>query len=202
MKHAGRQTGFTLVEIAIVVTIIGLLVASVLGGQALLRSSEAQEIIGMVKDLSSAVQGFKQRFRYLPGDFPVDAASPEIPDVSAACRIGGSGAGNGNGQISSNESACAAEHLIRAGMVRGDPATGFVTRYGSVRLIATNDATANVTGFPASVLNVVEMANIPCDEAMDIARKLDAGELQTGRRVRASVAACASGSVPFLAFAL
>jgi prepilin-type N-terminal cleavage/methylation domain-containing protein len=202
MRLAGPQAGFTLVEIAIVVTIIALLMATILGGQALLRSGEAQEIIGTAKDLSAAVQVFKQRFRYLPGDFPVDAANPEILNVSAACRVGGSGAGNGNGQISSDESACAAEHLIRAGMIRGDPATGFVTRFGAVRLIAANDATVNVAGFPASVLNVVEMANIPCDEAMDIARKLDAGELQTGGRVRASVAACTSGNVPFLAFAL
>lgn len=37
----------------------------------------------MVKDLSSAVQGFKQRFRYLPGDFPIDAASPEGFQMSA-----------------------------------------------------------------------------------------------------------------------
>lgn len=203
MKFAGRQAGFTLVEIAIVVTIIALLMASILGGQALLRSGEAQEIIGMAKDLSAAVQNFKQRYHYLPGDFPVDAANPEIPDVSAACRVGGSGAGNGDGQISNAESACAAEHLIRAGMVRGDPATGFVTRFGAIRLIAVNDITVNVTGFPASVLNVIEVANIPCDEAIDIVRKLVAGELQTDRAmVRASVASCTSGNVPFLAFAL
>ena len=202
MMSARGQAGFTLVEISIVVVIIALLMATIMGGQALVRSGEAQEIIGTAKDISSAAQVFKQRYRYLPGDFPVDAASPEIPNVSAACRVGGSGAGNGNGQISSDESVCAAEHLIRASLVRGDPATGFVTRFGAVRLIAANDATANVAGFPASVLNIVEMANIPCDEAMDIVRKLDSGALQTGTRVRASIAACANGNVPFLGFAL
>lgn len=87
-------------------------------------------------------------------------------------------------------------------MVRGDPATGFVTRFGAVRLIAANDATANVAGFPVSVLNIVEMANIPCDEAMDIVRKLDTEALQTGTRVRASIANCVDGNVPFVGFAL
>ena len=203
MKLVHRQTGFSLVEIAIVVTIIAFLVSAVLGGQALLRSGETQDLIGMTQDLSAAAQAFKQRYHYLPGDFPVDQNNPEIPNVSTACRIGGSGAGNGDGQISSAESACATEHLIRADFSRGDPATGFRTRFGTaVRLIAANDATANVTGFPASVLNLVEMADIPCDRAMDIVRKLDAGGLQTGTRVRASIAACASGNVPFLAFAL
>lgn len=201
MKASRHQAGFTLVEIALVIAIIGLLISAVLGGQTLLRSGEAQDIIGTAKDLSAAVQVFKQRYRYLPGDFPVDQANPEIPNVSAACRIGGGGAGNGNGQISNAESACAAEHLIRADITRGDPVTGFITRFGAVRLIAANDATVNVAGFPASVLNMVEMANIPCDEAMDIVRKLDAGALQTGTRVRASIAVCAGGNVPFLAFA-
>lgn len=202
MKLAGRQAGFTLIEIAIVVTIIGLLISSILGAQALLRRGETQDIISTAKDVSAAVHFFKQRYHYLPGDFPVDQANPEIPSVSAVCRIGGSGAGNGDGQISSVESACAAEHLIRADIARGDPATGFVTRFGAVRLIAVNDSTGHVGGFPASVLNLIEMANIPCDQAMDIVRELDAGALQAGTRVRASIAACVSGNVPFLAFAL
>ena len=169
----------------------------------MLRSGETQDIIGMSKDLSAAVQLFKQRYRYLPGDFPVDQANPEIPNVSPACRIGGAGAGNGDGQISSAESACAVEHLIRADFTRGDPVTGFRTRFGTtVRLIAANDASVNVGGFPASVINLVEMADIPCGEAMDVVRKLDTGALQTGTKVRASIAACAGGNVPFLAFAL
>lgn len=203
MKLFRRQAGFSLVEMAIVVTIIALLISAVLGGQALLRSGEGQDIISMAKDLSVAAQTFKQRYHYLPGDFPVDKDTPEIPNVSGVCRIGGTGAGNGDGQISSAESACATEHLIRSDISRGDLATGFRTRFGTaVRLIASNDATANVAGFPASVLNLVEMADIPCELATDIVRKLDAGGLQTGTRVRASVAACANGTVPFLAFAL
>jgi prepilin-type N-terminal cleavage/methylation domain-containing protein len=199
MKTTRHQAGFTLVEMAIVVSIIALLISAVLGGQALLRSGQTQDIIATAKDLSAAMQVFKQRYHYLPGDFPVDQ---EIPNVSATCRIGGSGAGNGNGRISSAESACAAEHLIRSDLIRGDPATGLVTRFGLLRLIAADDPTRNVTGFPESVLNLVEMANIPCDVALDIVRKLDAGALQTGTRVRASIASCTSGNVLFLAFAL
>lgn len=199
MKVTRHRAGFTLVEMAIVVSIIALLISAVLGGQALLRSGQTQDIIATAKDLSAAVQAFKQRYHYLPGDFPVDQ---EIPNVSAACRFGGGGAGNGDGQISSAESACAAEHFIRSDLIRGDPATGLVTRFGSLRLIVA-DASANVTAFPPSVLNLVEMANIPCDVALDIVRKLDVGKLQAqGARVRASIASCTSGNVLFLAFAL
>lgn len=202
MKLAVRQAGFTLVEIAIVVTVVALLITSVLGGQALIRSGEAQDIIGTSKDINVAVQVFKQRYRYLPGDFPVDQVNPEIPNVSMACRSGGSGAGNGDGQISSAESACASEHLIRADILRGDPVSGLITRFGAVRLIAANDSTVRVVGFPVSVLNTIEMENVPCDVAMSVVRKLDSGALQTGTKVRASVALCTGGNIPFLAFAL
>lgn len=198
-----RNRGFTLVEIAIVSIIIGLLLTAIIGGQALIRSGEAQDVLTTAKDVSAAVQSFKERYHYLPGDFPVDQATPEIAGTAAACVIGGAGAGNGNGRISNAESTCASEHLIRAEFVRGDPAAGLITRFGTMRLIATNDATAQVAGFPASVLNVLELANIPCDVAMDIVRKLDTGGLQTGTRMRASVANCVAGStVPFVAFSL
>ena len=202
MKNPLHQAGFTLVEIAIVVVIIALLTTAVIGGQSLVRSGEAQDVLSTAKDLSAAVHSFKERYHYLPGDFPVDQTTPEIANVTTTCRMGGASAGNGDGQISDAESACASEHLIRSDAIRGDPSTGLVSRFGSVRLIAANDSTAHVTGFPVSVLNIVEMANIPCDAAMNIARKLDAGGLQTGTRVRASLATCTNGSVPFLAFAL
>lgn len=198
-----KNRGFTLVEIAIVAVIIGLFLAAIVGGQALIRSGETQDILTTAKDISAAVQSFKDRYHYLPGDFPVDQATPEIAGTTAGCVIGGAGAGNGNGRISNAESACASEHLIRAEFVRGDPVIGLVTRFGAMRLIATNDAAAQVAGFPASVLNVLEMANIPCDVAMNIARKVDAGGLQTSTRFRASVANCVAGTqIPFVAFAL
>lgn len=198
-----RNSGFTLIEIAIVVVIIGFLATAIIGGQALIRRAETQDLLASAKDIGAAVQVFKERYRYLPGDFPIDQASPEIAGVSTTCRIGGSGAGDGNGRISNAESACASEHLIRATLVRGNPASGLTTRFGTIRLIASNDGSAQVGGFPANVLNILEMTNIPCEVALDISRKADTGSLQTGIRFRASLANCTAGaSIPFVAFAL
>ena len=198
-----RNGGFTLIEIAIVVVIIGFLATAIIGGQALIRGAETQDLLASAKDIGAAVQVFKERYRYLPGDFPVDQTSPEIAGVSTTCRIGGSSAGDGNGRISDTESACASEHLIRAALVRGNPASGLATRFGTIRLIASNDGSAQVGGFPVNVLNMLEMANIPCEIALDISRKTDTGSLQTGTRFRASVANCVAGtSIPFIALAL
>lgn len=198
-----RNLGFTLVEVAIVAVIIGLLMSAIIGGQALIRSGEAQDILTTAKDVSAAVQSFKDRYHYLPGDFPIDQVTPEIAGTSTACVSGGAGAGNGNGRISNAESPCASEHLLRSDLVRGAPTAGLSSRFGPMRLIATNDDTCKVAGFPASVLNVLEMTDVPCSVAMDIVRKVDAGGLQVGARVRASIANCAPGSiVPFFSFAL
>lgn len=200
--RANRHRGFTLVEMAMVIAIAALLFGAIVGGQSLVRSAETQDILATAKDLSVAAQAFKERYHYLPGDFPVNQTSSEIADVSASCLKGGSREGNGNGRISDAESPCAAEHLIRAGFIRGDPTMALATRFGSVRLIANDPALVLVYGFPASVVNLVEMTNIPCDVAMNIVRKIDTGELRTGAKVRASIAACTDGNIPYLAFAL
>lgn len=78
MKHRG----FTLVELAISLTIVALLMFAVLRGQGLIDQAKAKDIIAIVEDLRIASATFKQRFNYLPGDWPYSAN--EIPGVTAA----------------------------------------------------------------------------------------------------------------------
>lgn len=63
-----KQRGFTLIEIAIVLVIIGLLVGGVLKGQELIRSAQVRKAISNMDELKTAVFGFQDRFRALPGD--------------------------------------------------------------------------------------------------------------------------------------
>ena len=64
-----RSTGFTLVEIAIVLVIIGLLLGAVLQGQELIRSARVRNLIAEQDAVSTAILGFQDRFRALPGDY-------------------------------------------------------------------------------------------------------------------------------------
>lgn len=63
-----QQGGFTLVEIAIVLVIIGLLLGGVLKGQELINSAKVKNMINDFRTTSALVYGYQDRFRILPGD--------------------------------------------------------------------------------------------------------------------------------------
>jgi len=190
------QSGFSLIEMAVVLLIIGLILGGIFKGQSsLLQGSRTHDAIQTASDLSGILSEFKNRYHYLPGDFPIDPASPEIPDLDAACM--GTAAPKGNGIINAGgESDCVPEHLLRADFIKAeiDPATNLPvikTAYGRVRVIANN--VDNV--LPPRFINVIEFVGqqpgvtdaLPCDVALDIDRKIDDGNLATGN-VRADAA--------------
>ena len=89
-----RQSGFTLVEIAIVLVIIGLLLGGVLKGQELINSAKIKNLINDLNGLSTAVYAYQDRYRALPGD-DAGAETRWTPQITAA----GTGLGNGNGAL-------------------------------------------------------------------------------------------------------
>jgi len=182
--HSCGTAGFTLVELAIVLTIITILMFAILKSQSVVEQAVVAEAIASIKDMRTAVATFRQRYRYLPGDFPMDSGNPEISGVQAACLMGGANAGNGNGSIEPGESPCASEHLIRAELVKGDPLSPILNRQGAVWLVRAADSGA-LAAFTAPVQNVLVLSNIPCDLALEIDRKIDDGNLSSGS-VRAS----------------
>lgn len=68
-----NSSGFTLIEFVIVVTIIALIAGAVLVGGTLIRNAELQSIITDVNKYKNAANMFRDKYKYLPGDFP-DAA--------------------------------------------------------------------------------------------------------------------------------
>src|SRR5574343_1883546 len=92
-EHAmkSHQKGFTLVEIAIVLVIIGLLLGGVLKGQELITSAKVKNLANDFKNAPLAICGYQDRFRAVPGD-----------DLRAQTNLPGgleSDNGNGNGRI-------------------------------------------------------------------------------------------------------
>lgn len=189
-----RALGFTLVEVSIVLVIIGLILGGILQGQSLIRSMQVKDVMSIIKDLQTSSQYFKERYHYLPGDWPFTAN--EIPNVGL-----GAG-GNGNGLITGAEVALVPNHLVNAGYIRGD-GLQIGTRFGNVRVISR--AASNVTTLPTSIQNVIELANLPCEIAIELDLKMDDGTIGTGN-ARASVANCVAGGandpVPFFAIGL
>ena len=65
---SSRQSGFTLVELSIVLVIIGLIVSSVLVGQDLIRNAELRSTIGQYEQFNAAIGTFRGKYGGLPGD--------------------------------------------------------------------------------------------------------------------------------------
>ena len=61
--------GFTLIEIAIVLVIIGLLLGGVLKGEELIRAARVRNLINEQQNIKAAFYGFQDRYRALPGDY-------------------------------------------------------------------------------------------------------------------------------------
>jgi len=65
---ASRQAGFTLVEIAIVLVIIGLLLGGILKGQEMITQAKIKNIVNDLNGMSAAIYSYQDRYRALPGD--------------------------------------------------------------------------------------------------------------------------------------
>lgn len=88
-----QQSGFTLVEIAIVLVIIGLLLGGVLKGQELINSAKVKNLANDFRTIPTFVYAYQDKFRALPGD---DRAADTHIGVAAATN------GDGNGRIQGN----------------------------------------------------------------------------------------------------
>ncbi|MFN7113167.1 MAG: type II secretion system protein [Alphaproteobacteria bacterium] len=75
--------GFTLVELAIVMTVIGIVIGSIIKGQEMIKNARATATIAQMQSYQTAVIGFRDAFNALPGD--MRNAQSRIPNCNANC---------------------------------------------------------------------------------------------------------------------
>ncbi|MGC3963661.1 MAG: prepilin-type N-terminal cleavage/methylation domain-containing protein [Rhodocyclaceae bacterium] len=116
------QSGFTLVEIAIVLVIIGLLLGGVLKGQELINSAKAKAAVNDFRNTLTMITAYQDRFRALPGDDPAPIAHLGATAVLASTGTTGNGRidGNWDSSTAGDESVVMWQHLRLANLATGD----------------------------------------------------------------------------------
>jgi prepilin-type N-terminal cleavage/methylation domain-containing protein len=179
-----QERGFTLIEIAIVLVIIGLLLGGVLKGQELISGARVRNFIQQQDGIKAAYFGFLDRYRALPGDYA--QATNNIPNVAvtAACNNGN---GNGDGQVTTanNENILMWEHLSRAEFINGaftcaaaaTAATSPTNPYGAVLDFGFDNDYRLQTG---ARHNLKTGDQVPSNILAEIDRKIDDGNPTQG----------------------
>lgn len=165
--------GFTLIEMAIVLVVIGLLLGGVLFSGGFLRGQGTTiALLSKIQDLAAASRQFKENYSYYPGDLP--GASAAFPAISAGCNIAIGTATIGNGIVDdATESSCALEELVLAGMLSKIDYDAVAARY---RIQSGFNAAPNSElsfWFNADNTNAIRITGLPCTTALEVDRKLD-----------------------------
>ncbi len=182
-----RERGFTLVELAIVLVIIGILIGGIIKGQEMINNAKIKRAYSAQKEISAAIYTYYDRFGKFPGD-----------DNTAISRWAGTYNGNGNGIIeggttgtdaapgtmftcaanTGSESCAIWEHLRLAGIISGTATAGQgrvnpTNPYGGTIGVA-NNAVSGLT------VNWIGLSRIPENVCQSIDLQNDDGNAVNG----------------------
>lgn len=143
------ESGFTLIELSIVLVIIGLIVGGILVGQDLIKGAEIRATVAQVEKYNSAVNTFRSKYNALPGDISA-AQATAFGFFTETTLAGTAGHQDGNGLIEGGasggtnpvgETISFWRHMSDANLIDGN----FATTGNSVIVATTGVLTGTVT---------------------------------------------------------
>lgn len=179
---ASRQSGFTLVELSIVLVIIGLIIGGVLVGQDMIKSAEVRATLGQVEKYNSSVNTFRSKYN---NQAPGDVNAITVTNFGFTARSGAAGHGDGNGLLEGCSAAATVagcetvlfwSDLAFANLIEGGP---FTTATDALTAVAAGAQTTvfpparlargnYFTVFSASGLNYYQLAGITSTDATGV----------------------------------
>jgi prepilin-type N-terminal cleavage/methylation domain-containing protein len=192
-----KTQGFTLVEIAIVLVIIGLLLGGILKGQEMITQAKIKNVIADFSGISAAYHGYVDRYKRIPGDDPCAGGTPN-PQICGTNQPRWTGAalstsagdgivqGKYNTQTTTEESLLWWDHLRRAGFVSGTGVSQpFNALSGMIGVQTGNGPDTGTTTAPAAVLGgfsgiIICSANLPDKIAIAADTQMDDGVIEKG----------------------
>jgi prepilin-type N-terminal cleavage/methylation domain-containing protein len=187
-----NQTGFTLVEIAIVLVIIGLLLGGILKGQEMITQAKIKNVVADFSGISAAYYGYQDRYRAIPGDDP--NANTRWATAPAALQGDGNGVVSGTynfnctapgNTVGTNEACFWWDHLRRAGFVSGSGTNQPFNAVTGILGVQTGDGAGastllNVAGGNGFSGLLVCSANLPDKIAIAVDTQMDDGASNLG----------------------
>lgn len=175
-----KQSGFTLVEIAIVLVIIGLLLGGVLKGQELITQAKIKNVANDLNGLTAAVYSYQDRYKRLPGDDPgADrwsiAGAAIAPPASAGSNVID---GTYESTTNTDESRLFWAELRMAGFVAG--ATDTLANAASQPINAAGGIVGVQNGALGLAGTVICSGSLPAKIAQAIDSQFDDGNMLTG----------------------
>jgi prepilin-type N-terminal cleavage/methylation domain-containing protein len=177
------EKGFTLVEIAIVLVIIGLLLGGILKGQEMIVQAKIKNAIADFSGISAAYHGYVDRYKKIPGDDPCAGGTVTVGNCGTTTgRWSGATAGNGNGLVAgkynsgtaTDESRLWWDHLRRAGFVSGvgdqqpfNALTGMIGVQSGDAQATIGPALGGFTGLIMCSANLPDKIAVAIDTQMD-----------------------------------
>ncbi|MDJ0916084.1 MAG: prepilin-type N-terminal cleavage/methylation domain-containing protein [Desulfobacterales bacterium] len=163
-KLKKSQAGFTLVEIAIVMIIIGLLIGGVLKGKAMIQNAKVKRLVSDVDKMRAAVLTYQDKYGMLPGD-ENDPNTPPGDTFNA-------GGGNANNGRFDEQDGRELEDLRLAGLLPGTGTTLVNHSFGGTMRVDWIGVSGNN--------NYIYLTNIPSEVCLEIDSKYDDGVFNTG----------------------
>jgi prepilin-type N-terminal cleavage/methylation domain-containing protein len=181
MKRMGKHGGFTLVEIAIVLVIIGLLLGGILKGQEMITQAKIKNVIADMSGVSAAMYGYQDRYRALPGDDK--SAAGRWSSTAPTSGTVGNGVVEGVWTTAGTEAIIFWDHLRRAGFVSGSGAENPFNAVSGKMGVQTSDGAGSTTGVmsdgatPATAFTALMLcsAGLPDKIAISVDAQMDDG---------------------------
>lgn len=205
MSLKKMQSGFTLVEIAIVLVIIGLLLGGVLKGTELIESAKVKRAVNEINGVTAAFYAYQDRYQRLPGD---DGPVPTLVLRGGSWSNVTQGGAPVNGALlvplaqtftAAGEHWAFWQHLKAAGFINGNPAAPAIDILPRNAFGGLLGITTAAVGGPGAANQIsgrlVCSSQVPGKSAAAIDTQMDDGDGNTGR-MRATLGGSGVNTIP------
>lgn len=178
-----RQSGFTLVEIAIVLVVIGLMMGGVLKGQSMIENAKVKALSNEFNSVQAMVYSYQDKFKVLPGDD--NAAATHLTGATQATGAGTGTIDTGTwvgaaAPDAGNKSSLFWQHVRLAGLATGSTTSGEASNAVGGKLGITSNTAHVTTPTTASGSFTICSSAIPGKIAKALDIMMDDGKPDSG----------------------